>query len=98
MAEWTGQESLSTRDLEQVDQALFGYSDGHRQIAASIRLPSKDLYHLAVASDLASGAKFGLEDSYLTGVPLTKSRRYALIRTWPAPRCRDQAASGATSC
>ena len=68
-----------------MDQALFGYSDGHRQIAASIRLPSKDMFNLAAASDLASGAKLGPEDSYLTGLPLAESRRYALIRTWPAP-------------
>jgi len=85
VAERTGQESLNTRDLEQVDQALFGYSEGHRQIAASIRLPSKDMYNLAAASDLASGAKLGPEDSYLTGLPLAESRRFALIRTWPAP-------------
>lgn len=76
---------MNTRELEKVDQALFGYSDGHRQIAASIRLPSKDMYNLGAASDLASGAKLGPEDSYLTGLPLAESRRYALIRTWPAP-------------
>lgn len=76
---------MNTRDTDQVDQALFGYSDGHRQIAASLRLSSKDLYNLAAASDLASGAKLGPDDSYLTGLPLTESRHYALIRTWAAP-------------
>jgi len=41
-----------------VDQALFGYSDGHRQIATiTPGLPSKDLYKLAAATDLASGAE-----------------------------------------
>lgn len=85
VVERTGQETLNTRDPDQVDQALFGYSDGHRQIAASIRLPSKDMYNLAAASDLASGAKLGPDDSYLTGLPLAESRSYALIRTWPAP-------------
>jgi hypothetical protein len=76
---------LNAREPEQVDQALFGYSDGHRQIAASVRLPSKDQYLLAVATDLASGSRLGPEDSYLTGLPLTESRRFALIRTWSAP-------------
>jgi hypothetical protein len=68
-----------------VDQALFGYADGHRQIASSVRLPSKDQYQLAAASDLASGASLGPDDSYLTGLPLAESRRFALIRTWAAP-------------
>jgi len=73
------------RGTEQVDQALFGYSDGHRQISASLRLPSKDLYNLSAASDLAGGAKLNADESYLTGLPLAESRHYALIRTWPAP-------------
>ena len=73
------------RSTEQVDQALFGYSDGHRQIAASLQLPSKDLYNLSAASDLAGGAKLSADESYLTGLPLAESRHYALIRTWPAP-------------
>lgn len=68
-----------------VDQALFGYADGHRQIAASVRLPSKDQYQLAAATDLASGARLAADDSYLTGLPLAESRKFALIRTWPAP-------------
>jgi hypothetical protein len=68
-----------------IDQALFGYADGHRQIGSSVRLPSKDQYQLAAASDLASGASLGPNDSYLTGLPLAESRRFALIRTWSAP-------------
>jgi GTPase-associated protein 1 len=76
---------LSTISLEPIDQALFGYADGHRQIAASFRLPPKDLYLLSSASDLASGTRLGDNDSYLTGLPLPESRRYALFRTWAAP-------------
>lgn len=68
-----------------IDQALFGYADGHRQIAASVRLPSRDMYHLAAASDLASNVSLAPDESYLTGLPLEESNRYALIRTWPAP-------------
>ncbi|MFD1987432.1 hypothetical protein ACFSOZ_33990 [Mesorhizobium newzealandense] len=68
-----------------VDQALFGYADGHRQIATSYRLPPKDLFLLSSASDLASGARLGDDDSYLTGLPLPESKRYALLRTWAAP-------------
>jgi hypothetical protein len=76
---------LSTISLEPIDQALFGYADGHRQIASSFRLPSRDLYLLSSASDLASGTRLSEKDSYLTGLPLPESRRYALFRTWAAP-------------
>jgi hypothetical protein len=68
-----------------LDQALFGYSDGHRQIASSLRLPPKDLYLLSTATDLAGGARLGDDESYLSGLPLPESRRYALFRTWAAP-------------
>ena len=76
---------MNTISLEPIDQALFGYADGHRQIASSFRLPPKDLYLLSSASDLASGTRLGENDSYLTGLPLPESRRYALFRTWAAP-------------
>jgi hypothetical protein len=81
----SGASELSTISPEPIDQALFGYSDGHRQIASSFRLPPKDLYLLSSASDLASGARLSENDSYLTGLPLPESRRYALFRTWAAP-------------
>ncbi len=71
--------------MNSIDQALFGYADGHRQIASSVRLPPKDLYLLSSASDLASGARLGDGDSYLSGLPLPESRKYALFRTWAAP-------------
>jgi hypothetical protein len=68
-----------------IDHALFGYAEGHRQLASTLRLPSQDLYHLGAASDLASDVRLDPSESYLTGLPLPDSRRYALIRTWPAP-------------
>jgi GTPase-associated protein 1, N-terminal domain type 1 len=69
----------------ELDQALFGYSDGHRLIASSTRLPPKDLYLLSATSDLASGTRLTGDESYLTGLPLPDSRKYALMRTWAAP-------------
>ncbi|WLA74202.1 hypothetical protein QIH77_02900 [Bradyrhizobium diazoefficiens] len=68
-----------------IDHALFGYAEGHRQLASTLRLPSQDLYHLGAASDLASDVRLDPSESYVTGLPLHDSRRYALIRTWPAP-------------
>lgn len=76
---------MNTVSSDSIDQALFGYADGHRQIASSVRLPPKDLYLLSSASDLASGVRLGERDSYLSGLPLPESRRYALFRTWAAP-------------
>lgn len=69
----------------ELDQALFGYSDGHRLIASSTRLPPKDLYLLSATSDLASGTRLTGDESYLTGLPLPDTRKYALMRTWAAP-------------
>jgi hypothetical protein len=85
MVGWSGVFELSVTASDAIDQALFGYADGHRQMASSVRLPPKDLYLLSSASDLASGARLGERDSYLTGLPLPESRRYALFRTWSAP-------------
>jgi GTPase-associated protein 1, N-terminal domain type 1 len=76
---------LNAGSRESIDQALFGYADGHRQIASSVRLPPKDLFILSSASDLASGARLGERESYLSGLPLPDSRRYAFFRTWAAP-------------
>ena len=76
---------MSDESTITLHHALFGYADGHRQIAASVRIPSRDMYHLAAASDLASNAFLGPGESYLTGLPLEESGLYALIRTWPAP-------------
>lgn len=68
-----------------VDQAVYGYSNGHRQLASSIDLSSIDMYELAAASDLAPGVSITADESYLTGLMLPDSKRYALIRTWLAP-------------
>ena len=68
-----------------IDQALFGYSDGHRQLASSLRLSSREMYDLAAVSDLAAGVSLRGDESYLTGLPLRGPQLYALIRTWAAP-------------
>jgi hypothetical protein len=72
-------------DQREVHQALFGYADGHRQLAASFRLSSRDLYDLGAVSDLVTGVHLRAKESYLTGIGLRESKIFALIRTWPAP-------------
>ncbi len=72
-------------DRYSINQALFGYSDGHRLLASSLKLPTRDLYLLAAASDLASGVRLRATESYLSGLMLPDAEMYCLIRTWPAP-------------
>ena len=68
-----------------VHQALHGYADGHRQLAASLELEPRDIRLMLVLSDL-SGPGARIDDrGYLTGYPLPESRMYALARTWSAP-------------
>ncbi|WP_454804892.1 GAP1-N1 domain-containing protein [Paraburkholderia fungorum] len=59
--------AVNMSEGEKLDQALFGYSRGHRQIAASVRLPPADLYRLSAATDLATGARLAQDESYITG-------------------------------
>lgn len=66
-------------------QVLHGYADGHRKLAASTQLKSRDAKLMLVFSDL-SGPGAPIEPGgYLTGYPLSESKLYAIARTWPAP-------------
>ena len=68
-----------------IEQAIFGYDDGHRLLQTSLRLSSEEKERLLLLSDLAPGISHLRADGYWTGAPLRGSSRYALIRTWPAP-------------
>lgn len=76
---------MSPSDELEIEQALFGYSEGHRQLAMSVSLPSKDVYELSMRSDLSPGANLLETKSYISGFQLGDTRSYALIKTWPAP-------------
>lgn len=67
-----------------LDQCLFGYQEGHRLLASSIKLGDQAAL-LTEMSDLAPGTLFADTDGYWTGFPVPKLGRYALLRTWPAP-------------
>ncbi|MDH1555686.1 hypothetical protein N5E86_14645 [Stutzerimonas stutzeri] len=70
--------------LLKVHQALHGYVDGHRQLALSVPLKTKDQKSLLALSDISGpGARLD-EEGYLTGYPLQDSGYFALARTWPA--------------
>lgn len=68
-----------------VHQALHGYADGHRQLACSVTLPTKDARLMLVMSDVSGPGVASLGLPYITGYPLAESGLYALARTWPAP-------------
>lgn len=73
------------RDRIKVDQTLHGYSEGHRLIDGSFKLPQPDARTMLVLSDASgSGSRIPFE-GYLTGYPLPESGKYALARTWAAP-------------
>lgn len=76
---------MSLPEELEVEQALFGYSEGHRQLASSVSLPSKDVYELSTRSDLTPGASLSGTKSYISGFQLPETHLYALIKTWPAP-------------
>ncbi|QND23750.1 hypothetical protein HB774_30155 (plasmid) [Rhizobium leguminosarum bv. viciae] len=76
---------MERSETTEIDQALFGYADGHRQLASSMKLPPRDMYELASRSDLVPGVRFDGYDHYLTGFSLPESRAFAFVKTWLAP-------------
>ncbi len=76
---------MRSNETNDVGQAVFGYSNGHRLLTSTLSLSSVDIYELAAGSDLAPGAQISGSSSYLTGFSLPESKLFALIRTWLAP-------------
>ncbi len=68
-----------------LNQCLFGYDDGHRLLAASLKLPEEAASLLLLYSDLVPGLNTSRTDGYWTGMPVPPAKAYALMRTWPAP-------------
>lgn len=68
-----------------IHQTLHGYSDGHRLLASSCRLPRDAESLMLILSDLSGPGGGDQFDPYLTGYPLESAGRYALASTWPAP-------------
>ena len=81
-----------TSDDSRIQQALHGYRDGHRLLAASVALPPKAEHTMAVLSDLAGHGLVRHFEEYVTGYPLPELGAYALAKTWyaaemPRPGC-----------
>jgi GTPase-associated protein 1, N-terminal domain type 1 len=67
-----------------VDQALHGYSRGHKELAASLSLDTTARAQMLGHSDLLVGSIDGSDKSYITGYPLKSQPRYVLSKTWLA--------------
>lgn len=68
-----------------IQQALHGYTEGHRLISGSIQLPAADAKTVLLLSDSSGGCGRSEDSGYLTGYPLREFGYFALARTWPAP-------------
>src|SRR6266436_1552911 len=73
-----------TSEVIELDQTLHGYENGHRLLASSLRLESRDERALLTMSDLSgpTAAESFLE--YLTGYMLPGGSHYAIAKTWYA--------------
>lgn len=71
-------------DYIEFDQLLHGYDNGHRLLAASLRMDSRDERALLALSDLSGPSVTENFLEYLTGYVLPSGTHYALAKTWYA--------------
>jgi hypothetical protein len=72
----------------QIEQALFGYEDGHRLLACSVEIPPEAERAILPLSDGPDLQVAVPAEGYISGYPLPLGERFALSRTWPAPEMR----------
>ncbi|MFK5914132.1 MAG: hypothetical protein QM484_07140 [Woeseiaceae bacterium] len=68
-----------------INQLLYGYDEGHRLLAGSIKPKKQSAQTLLALSDLSGQSIEGPNDTYITGYPIPEMDKYALARTWLAP-------------
>lgn len=78
--------------MEKIEQALFGYSNGHRLLGSSIKLSTSSLRLMEILSDLSGNNTSENFDGYYTGCWLPDDNCYAISKTWyatemPRPGC-----------
>lgn len=78
--------------MEKIEQALFGYSNGHRLLGSSIKLSTSSLRLMEILSDLSGNDTSENFDGYYTGCWLPDDNCYSLSKTWyatemPRPGC-----------
>ena len=71
-----------------IDQALHGYDGGHRLLAISRKLDSRNKHAALQLSDRSAPTSDLPPSGYLTGYPLYDDGVYVLSRTWAAPEMK----------
>lgn len=69
-----------------IDQALHGYSRGHKELASSAELDERSRTTMLMMSDLLAVIDLPPDESYLTIYPLKSASRHVVARTWAAGR------------
>jgi len=69
----------------QVEQALFGYREGHNLVTASVTLNPRVCQFIANVTDGSGPEKSDGFDAAFTGLPVPESNYYVLFCTWSAP-------------
>jgi hypothetical protein len=70
-----------------LDQALFGYKEGHRRVASSNLFQPGDERFLVRMTDLSGSRMVSGFEEYLSGYILPSGAAYAFAKTWYAPEC-----------
>lgn len=68
----------------QLQQALFGYRDGHNLLATSTALAPRVRQFLATITDSSGPESIKGFEGAVTGLPVPETDFYAIFRTWPA--------------
>lgn len=71
--------------INAIHQFLHGYSEGHRLIEGSLKLPNDVARLMLRMSDLSGSSVVSGFEQYVTGYPLDSIDAYALAMTWYAP-------------
>lgn len=75
---------METREIR-IDQALFGYREGHRLLRASRKFVPTTERSLLVLTDMSGPRMVEGFDEYLSGYPVPGEKAYTLVKTWYAP-------------
>ncbi len=68
-----------------IDQALFGYREGHRLLQASRKFVSTTERSLLTLSDMSGPRMVDGFEEYVSGYPVPGEETYAVVKTWYAP-------------
>ncbi len=70
-----------------LEQALFGYREGHRRLASSASFLPADERFLVRMTDLSGSRSMPGFEEYVSGYALPSGRGYIFAKTWYAPEC-----------